>query len=252
MKLVDDWRTVIREAGSFWFQVAGIVALVAPELRYRLTGAETDPYALWWLGLFLLLAGLASRVIRQRGTALQKHLKMWAVALLLILLSWMAATEVGAAPASERDTLQIAVPLIAHHEGERLVAYLPTPEDVPTICFGHTAGVRLGQTATHDDCLRWLWAEVAQYRLQLHGSFTAETIALRLPPPRDAAFTSLAYNIGVPACGRSTAVRRLNASQIAAACDAITWWNRQGERVLRGLVVRRSAERALCLQEAPT
>lgn len=78
--------------------------------------------------------------------------------------------------------------------------------------------------------------EVAEYRAGLHPDFTNETIRDRLPAPRDAAFTSLAFNIGMAGAGKSTATRRLNADDIPGACDALTWFNKAGGRVVRGLV----------------
>jgi GH24 family phage-related lysozyme (muramidase) len=175
---------------------------------------------------------------------------MWTVALLVLLLAWLAATEVGAAPASEQQTLDIAVPFIAAKEGKRNAAYIPVPGDVPTICYGSTHDIRLGMTMTDRQCLALLQAEVAAYRLALHRYYLAHTIETLLPPARDAAFTSLGYNIGVDACGRSTAVRRLNSGDVSGACDAITWWNRFGKRVMRGLVDRRADERQLCMMGA--
>ena len=57
-----------------------------------------------------------------------------------------------------------------------------------------------------------------------------------------AAFTSLAYNIGVGAFGGSTACNRFKQGDLAGAAEAITWWNKGGTQVLQGLVTRRAAE----------
>jgi GH24 family phage-related lysozyme (muramidase) len=74
------------------------------------------------------------------------------------------------------------------------------------------------------------------------------TIDRRLPATRDAAYTSTAFNCGVAAIGKSTATRRLNAGNIAGGCEALTWWNKAGGRVIRGLLERRKREQALCMQ----
>jgi GH24 family phage-related lysozyme (muramidase) len=58
---------------------------------------------------------------------------------------------------------------------------------------------------------------------------------------------SLAYNVGVAATSKSTAVRRLNAGNIRDGCEAIGWYNRAGGRVVRGLVNRRADDTKLCL-----
>lgn len=65
--------------------------------------------------------------------------------------------------------------------------------------------------------------------------------------PRFAA-VSLAYNIGVGAYCRSTARRRFNSGDYAGGCAAITWWNKAGGRVVRGLVLRRAREAKVCLE----
>jgi lysozyme len=38
--------------------------------------------------------------------------------------------------------------------------------------------------------------------------------------------------------------------QIWAACNSLTWFNRAGGRVLRGLVDRRAREQQICLKDA--
>ena len=47
--------------------------------------------------------------------------------------------------------------------------------------------------------------------------------------------------------GDSTATRRLNAGNIIGGCTALTWWNKAGQRVVRGLALRRGEERDLCM-----
>ena len=56
--------------------------------------------------------------------------------------------------------------------------------------------------------------------------------------------------VGVRAAGRSTATRRLNAGDVTGACKAITWWNKAGGRVIRGLVNRRTEDQTMCLSKA--
>jgi len=47
---------------------------------------------------------------------------------------------------------------------------------------------------------------------------------------------------------RSTALRRLNAGDISGACEALTWFDRAGGRVIRGLQNRRADEYRLCME----
>jgi GH24 family phage-related lysozyme (muramidase) len=246
LRLVTDWRRVVLLSLSFWMQVAGLAVLILPELRYRLTGQDYDPYFAWWLGVLFLLAGIVGRVWQQGLSPWMEWLRVIAVALIVIALAVIFAAPAGAAEATEAETLQIAVPFIAKEEGKRNQAYLDAV-GIPTICFGSTRGVKLGMVRTDAECLALLWIEVAEHRTGLHRYFTPVTIAARLPPTRDAAYTSTAFNVGVGGIGKSTATRRLNAGDIAGGCQALTWFDKAGGRVLRGLFERRKREKVLCM-----
>jgi GH24 family phage-related lysozyme (muramidase) len=175
------------------------------------------------------------------------------------MLSWLlcalfAVCEPAEAPApvatSEAATMAVAVPLVAKWEGLETTAYLDRIASPPvwTICYGETQGVRPGETRTREQCEDGLMRGLVQYRNGLHRHFQPETIQRRLTPERDAAFVSLSWNVGIAGAGGSTATRRLNAGDIRGSCEALTWWNRAGQRVVRGLVNRRAEEQALCLR----
>lgn len=255
--IIKDAKRVALVSYSIWAQVLGLVALIMPELLFGVWGIEANPYFLWWLGVGLTLFGIIGRFISQDGGFISNIWKVLVVAALLMLISYSAASAMGTrveAPApkadltaKEAETLAIAIPFIEREEGMRLEAYLDIV-GVPTICAGTTRGVKLGMRRTLEECRATLRAEVREYRLGLHRYFTPETIRTRLPPTRDAAFTSFAINVGIVGAGGSTATKRLNAADIVGACDALTWWNKAGQRVVRGLVLRRGREQALCLQ----
>lgn len=246
MPIILDWRRVLLSSLSFWMQVAGLLVLILPELWFHWTGRDYDPKLAWWLGALFLVAGLAGRLYKQKLSLWREWLRVAGVAVVVVALAFLFAAEVRAAPASEGQTLNIAVPFIAKEEGKRNTAYRDIV-GIPTICYGSTRGVRLGMVLSDRECGELLRAEVAEYRLGLHRYFTATTIASRLPPARDAAYTSTAFNCGIGAIGKSTATRRLNAGDIAGGCEALTWWNKAGNRVVRGLFDRRKRERALCM-----
>ena len=256
MKLVDDWRKVASHSLSFYMQIAGLLAMVLPELWFHFTGQDYDPFLSWWLGIALLLAGIIGRLIQQNLSPWRERLRLAIVLIVAMLIAFTLATEVKAAtpqvraePATLEETLDIAVPLVAKWEGNSLTAYLDTIADPPvwTICHGHVEGVYAGMTMTASQCDELLRHDLISYRERLHKYFTLDTISYRLPPPRDAAFTSLGYNCGPDGIGRSTAVRRLNAGDIVGACDAMTWWKYAGKRVVRGLFNRRLDERDQCM-----
>lgn len=247
MKFVPDWPRVLARSVSFWFQIFGLVVLIMPEAAYRLTGNDYNPFIIWWASVLLLVFGTFGRLLDQGLKWWQEWARLIALLILIAILSAVLAAQAKAEPASQAETLSIAVPFIAKEEGERLTAYIPIPGDRPTICFGATRGVELGMKATHEECLARLRGEVAEYRARLHKYFTRATVNRRLPATRDAAYTSTAFNCGVSAIGHSTATRRLNAGNIEGGCDALTWWKRAGGRVVRGLFARRKRERALCM-----
>lgn len=140
----------------------------------------------------------------------------------------------------------IAVPA----EGLRQYAYRDAT-GLPTICFGSTAGVKMGDFRTVPECKALLTKEMG------HVIETVDRCRPGLPPEVLAAFSDAAYNLGEHiACdsNRSTAARMLAAGDIAGACNQLPRWSKAkiaGVLVdLPGLVKRRELERQLCLQGA--
>jgi hypothetical protein len=62
------------------------------------------------------------------------------------------------------------------------------------------------------------------------------------------ALVSLVYNIGQTAFSNSTLLKKLNAKDYQGAADQFLRWNKGGGKVMKGLVRRREAERALFLE----
>lgn len=147
------------------------------------------------------------------------------------------------------DTAPVAVPLVAQWEGLRTEAYLDRIASPPvwTICYGETEGVEPGMTRTVAECEEGLRRGLERYWVGFRNSLNTQGV-MALTVPVDAAFTSLTWNIGIGAVSGSTAVRRLRAEDLRGACEALTWWNRAGGRVVRGLVNRRADEHELCLE----
>jgi len=247
MKLVDNWRRVMALSLSFWMQVAGLLVLILPELYFYLTERDYDPYLAWSVGVLLLLAGLIGRLFQQSDSMWREWLRILTVVILAIAVAFAVSVRAGAASYDEAETLKVAVPFIAKEEGKRNKAYKDIV-GVWTICYGSTRGIGPGMIMSDAECLELLRDEVAEYRHGLHRYFSVTTKARRLTPARDAAYTSTAFNCGIRAIGRSTATRRLNAGNIAGGCHALTWWNKAGGRVIRGLVNRRAREKALCMK----
>lgn len=139
--------------------------------------------------------------------------------------------------------IALAVAFIAPREGEELRAYRDIV-GVPTICYGETRGVQMGDTATHAECTTMLAEAVADFERQMRPCVPAG-----LPDKTEAAFLSFSYNLGPRIlCASPTMSRLIKAGDIAGACRAMIMFNRAGGKVVRGLTIRREAERDLCLE----
>lgn len=133
---------------------------------------------------------------------------------------------------------------------------------VPTIGFGTTGGVRMGDTTTPPKALARLLTDVRQFEGALKTC-----IKVPLAQHEYDAYVNLAYNIGTGKSGvvdgfcyakrggYSTLVTRLNAFDYAGACEAILMWRRVGDvdcatpgnKVCSGLWARRLRLHQQCL-----
>ena len=145
--------------------------------------------------------------------------------------------------------LSVAAAIAAPAEGLRQWAYRD-PIGLPTICFGSTQGVKMGDFRTVPECKALLTKEMYATVSRL------DTCRPGLPINVLAAFSDAAYNVGEHiACDstRSTAARLLAAGRYDEACQQLPKWSYArvaGVAVqLPGLVKRREMERRLCLGE---
>ncbi|MFS8173276.1 lysozyme [Vreelandella titanicae] len=138
--------------------------------------------------------------------------------------------------------LSLATAVVSYYEGYQPTAYRD-PVGLPTICFGHTATARMGQTLSQEHCTQLLQADLG------HAFSAVDRRAqVDLPPPTRAALASFVYNVGEGAFARSTLLRKLNAGDLRGACHELSRWVYAGGRKLNGLVKRRATERELCLK----
>lgn len=140
------------------------------------------------------------------------------------------------------------IDMIRESEGLRLEAYLPTPNDVWTIGYGHTKNVARGDRITKDQAEALLRQDLAWVESTIH-----KNVKVPLNQNQFDALASLIYNIGSGAFASSTVLKRLNKGDYAGAADAFLMWNKQRNRTtgqmeeLRGLTKRRKKERSLFL-----
>lgn len=131
------------------------------------------------------------------------------------------------------------IPIIKQYEGLKLEAYL-CPAGIPTIGYGHTRGVKLGQKIS---------AAQAEVFLD-HDYEEAEDAVKRLitVPLNDnqlGALTSFVFNLGEGRLLGSTLRRKLNSGDYKGAAAEFDKWVYSGGKKLNGLITRRAAERKL-------
>lgn len=140
----------------------------------------------------------------------------------------------------KKKGIALALALIVAFEGIRQWAYAD-PVGIPTICYGHTHNVSLGDYKSLDECDGLAKAEITA----LIAAIDAE---VKLPPEILGATASFCYNVGINACKKSTMFRHLRAGNFLSACDELPRWIYAKGKILPGLVKRRVAERDLCLR----
>ena len=133
---------------------------------------------------------------------------------------------------------------IANLEGFSEKAYIPIPGDVPTIGFGSTEGVKMGDTITPQKALKRLMRDVG-----VAESAIGRCVKVPLSQSEYDAFTSFAFNVGGEAFCSSTLVKKLNSGDYDGACAELECWVYSQKRVVPGLVNRRQIEYRLCVKE---
>lgn len=127
----------------------------------------------------------------------------------------------------------------------RPCAFKPTKRDVWTIGYGHTAGVKPGDTCTLEQGHALLEGDVAWAVEAVNRAVTVP-----LTQSQFDALVSFVYNVGAPAFFTSTLLKKLDAGDYAGAAAEFARWNHQGGEVLEGLTVRREQERDRFLEAA--
>lgn len=139
---------------------------------------------------------------------------------------------------------------IAVNEGYRNEAYIPVPGDVPTIGFGSTKDVHIGDKTTPTRSLVRLLDEIEG----VYAAGVKKCVTAPLYQYEYEAYVRLAYNVGVGTfCKKAkpgkppNLIDLINAERYEEACARIDAFKYgPGRKVLPGLVKRRAEERAIC------
>ena len=135
-----------------------------------------------------------------------------------------------------------ALVAIVLHEGYKDNAYIPLAGDIPTIGFGTTSGVKLGDRTTPEKALQMAIRDVQSYE-----GAVKSCVKVPLSQNEYDAFISLSYNIGTGAFCKSTLVKKLNTGDYEGACKQILLWDKFNGKPLSGLTKRRQEEYKKCL-----
>lgn len=139
---------------------------------------------------------------------------------------------------------------LVSQEGYTDHAVIPVKGDVPTLGFGSTEGVKIGDTTTPPKALARAMTDIGRFEGALRRCVTVPLHQWEYD-----AYVGLSYNIGPTAFCGSTLVKKLNGGDYAGACAEILRWTRfQGKdcaarentHLCGGLATRRQAEYRQC------
>lgn len=156
--------------------------------------------------------------------------------------------------------IAIAATLVMHFEGKRNVQYFDPP-GIPTIGYGHTEGVKIGDTATDKQIREWMKQDLTK-----SAQIFAKYVNVPVPQVSAAAFLDFILNGGSGTFSKSTLLKKLNTGDLKGACEQLdrfvcfhtspgagdkagTCWTADFHmKRLKQLAERRQTEKEICLQ----
>ena len=107
--------------------------------------------------------------------------------------------------------------VVQHNEGLSLTAYKDSA-GIPTICYGETKGVKMGQRATLSDCQKQLIQSAGEHAKALNG------LPMQLSDVALLGALDFTYNVGVAGFNGSSVKRHLKSLDYALAAKAVLGW----------------------------
>lgn len=138
----------------------------------------------------------------------------------------------------------LAAGFIPSFEGCRLSAY-KCSAGVWTIGYGHTKGVREGDTCTEEQAKEWLIDDIRETQTLL-----AHYINVPVSEGEFVALVSLAFNVGVGALMKSKLLRKLNSGDREGAAEEFLDFDLANGKRIAGLTRRRKKEHDLFLLDS--
>ena len=138
--------------------------------------------------------------------------------------------------------------LIKSFEELKLTAYKPTPDDVWTLGYGHTKGVKEYDTCSIQQADDWVVEDSQEAADDVNHHVTAGINQNQFD-----ALVSFVFNVGDGKAVShpdgtfvdSTLLRKLNQGDFKGCAMEFLRWNKQAGKVLNGLTRRREAEKVL-------
>jgi lysozyme len=134
---------------------------------------------------------------------------------------------------------QRGIDLIKEFEGLELHAY-NCSAGVPTIGYGHTGGVEIGDTITPEEAQDYLL-----YDLELFERAVNSSVTVALTQNMFDALVCWTYNLGAGSLRSSTLLKVLNEGKYDEVPAQIKRWDKCNGQPLKGLTRRREAEAKL-------
>ncbi len=158
----------------------------------------------------------------------------------------MSTTVVKKSPKLEKmehgDNMKISEEgksLIKKFEGCRLESYRCSA-DVPTIGYGHTRGVKDGDTITQEQADQMLSEDLEEFE-----GYVNKYVEVDLTQNQFDSLCAFVFNLGPQNLKSSTMLKELNAKNYSKVPSEIKRWNKAGGKTLDGLIRRREAESLL-------
>lgn len=137
-------------------------------------------------------------------------------------------------------------PDLSRHEGVVHVAYADPAHGwkVPTICHGHTKGVKRGDVATTEQCGEYLQQDTDQALWDLF-----RMVKVPLTQGEIDAYADFIFNLGPGNFAKSTLRKKLNAGDHLGACNQLPLWVNGNGKPMKGLINRRKDFYAFCIRD---
>lgn len=160
----------------------------------------------------------------------------------------LAVAGAAVAAAITWDVSDRVVQMVAQHESVVHVAYADPYYGwkLPTICYGHTKGVKRGDTATQEVCEAWLKEDLDEAVGKLKKALAPYNVSLT--QGEIDAYTSFIYNLGRFTNTPSVMGRLIKGDRIGA-CQGLLLYTYSNGIYSKGLANRREVEYRVCISE---